>query len=189
MIISSCVLTHRLPRSQTRTLRQLSADVGPVKPDSSPRLSSRCRLRRGLGRPLHCRHLRLAQRRPQQTHLPPLHHGDRHLQHPGGLPGGHGHDNQREPGGRVAAVASFLPLFFFATTVWHLHWCFVSSGLGEKKLNVPKLKSWRMTTLMFFLSYMLTFETFCRERGHLDFCFVLYNMAVKSTATFLGLCR
>lgn len=68
--------------------------------------SRRCRLRRGRRRPLHRRHLRLAQRCPRQTGLPPLHHRHRHLQHPGGLSGGHGHHHQGEPGGRVAAVAS-----------------------------------------------------------------------------------
>lgn len=66
--------------------------------------SSRCGLRRGFGGPLRRGHLRLAQRHPRQTRLPPLHHSDRHLQHPGGVPGGDGHDYQREPGGRVAAV-------------------------------------------------------------------------------------
>lgn len=54
---------------------------------------------------LHGLRLRLAQRHPQQTHLPPLHHSHEHLQHPGGVPGGDGHHHQGEPGGRVAAVA------------------------------------------------------------------------------------
>lgn len=67
-------------------------------------LSSRCRLRCGFGGPLHCCHVRLAQCHAQQTHLPPLHHSHRHLQHPGRVPGGYGHDNQRELGGCFAPV-------------------------------------------------------------------------------------
>lgn len=68
--------------------------------------SSRCRLRCGFGRSFHRRHLCLTQRHPQQTRLPPLHHGNGHLQHPGRLSGGYGHDNQGEPGGSVTPVTA-----------------------------------------------------------------------------------
>lgn len=74
---------------------------------------SRSRWRRERSSPPHHSHALVMQQQSWQAHVPPLHHGHRHLQHTGGLPHGHRSDYQGEPSCCPAAVKVSWSLFVF----------------------------------------------------------------------------
>ena len=125
---------------------------------TSPRSRTRC----GCCRPLHPALVHDAEQQPVQSYLPSLHHGNRHQQHSGRVPGRHGFHTQRQYQGCVHFVASacwWRPALYRTRWTPAVCWTVVTSSLldsGHRRGEETCHWSTR------FGAYLFIFEIICR---------------------------